>query len=500
MDKNKIPQSNKMIIRDAVDIETEIKEQVQDNKTSLTDSEEVRYSAIDLRHQHLKIFSLLTTSDKEINMRLYPDQHVQDMCRNHSWTTPYAKPLQTNHDIYVDCNARFFDSWYLNHKDLKPQYGYGDLPQGVIDEFSKRNAFDLGTGSTIGMAETNNIDFKKKIIDGTYLTTSQGAATDSLTCNICGKSYRDWTCGHLRGSTYPIMSEDGKSVKEMRKCVPYTGALEAVEDSVVNHPANDTSTLMVFDTKKNRVVNMDNIHEYSEIFDIVKSQTPTTYNQDKNITTQVMTDGKKPGLTKEQIEMIQKMIDEGKQPSASILENEQEGQTQDPAPNQTNDAEDQNNKGGHMSYNVKNATAKRVFKEDMKSLGVKDMESVGELFDKYSEEQIEMAMDILGFVVDNRQVEETPAQAPATENKPVTDNKGEGEAQPQAQDNKDEENQGTSVTDSEEYKSVKDQLDKAMKMLCDLKGIDNEVPDLATLEAKINDGKKSANKINEFDF
>ena len=29
-------------------------------------------------------------------------------------------------------------------------------------EFNKRHAFNLGTGSTIGMAETANTDFKRK--------------------------------------------------------------------------------------------------------------------------------------------------------------------------------------------------------------------------------------------------------------------------------------------------------------------------------------------------
>ena len=38
--------------------------------------------------------------------------------------------------------------------------------------------------------------------------------------------------------------------------------------------------------------------------------------------------------------------------------------------------------------------------------------------------------------------------------------------------------QQTSVADSEEYKALKDQFDKAMKMLCDLKGIDNTVPNI----------------------
>lgn len=499
MKKNQIPNAKRMIIRDAVDIETEIKDEIPVDKTSLTDSEEVRYSTFDLRHQHLKIFSLLTTSDKEINLRMYPDNHVQDMCRKHSWTVPYSKPLQTNHDIYVDCNARFFDSWYLNHNDLKAQYGYGELPQGVIDEFNKRGAFNEGTGSTIGMAETNNIDFKRKIIDGTYLTTSQGAATNSLTCNVCGNSYRDYDkCHHMRGSTYPIFSEDGKSIVEMRRCIPYTGELEAVEDSVVNQPANDTSTLLIFDMKKNRVVNMSNVHEYSDIFDVVKPQTSTTDTRDEDTTKNVLEDNKQAGLTEEQIKVIQKMIDEGKQPSVTILNSD--SKNTDPVTD--NQTEDENDKGGHMSYKIKNATARRIFKEDMKSLGVNDMEKVSALFDKYDDNQMEFAMDLLGFIQDSREevtVTDEPAQP---EQAQVTDDKTQTTTEnvtDTTENPEDKANEGN-VTDSEEYKALKDQLDKAMKMLCDLKGIDNEVPDLATLEAQINDTKKPINKINDFDF
>ena len=88
----------------------------------------------------------------------------------------------------------------------------------------------------------------------------------------------DWkNCSHSRGTTYPIFSEDGKSIKEMKTCIPYTGPLTAVEDSVVNSPANDTSTLLVYDMKKDRVVNLDNVTEYGDLFTVL------TNNDNKNI-------------------------------------------------------------------------------------------------------------------------------------------------------------------------------------------------------------------------
>ena len=379
----------KIIIRDAVDIDTVIDPAttVNDNNQLINDSAEpVVYSTIDLRHQHLRIFSLLSTSDKEINLREYPDKHVEDMARLHKWTTPFAKPLQTNHDIYVDCNARFYDSWYLKHSDLKPKYGYGKLPQGVIDEFVKRGAFNEGTGSTIGMAETANLDFKRKIIDGTYLTTSQGASTNSLTCNICGHEYRDWgKCTHSRGTNYPIMSEDGKTIIEMRRCVPFTGELDAIEDSVVNSPANDTSTLMVYDMKKDRVVTMDNISEYSDIFSITRDEN-NSENKVTDKTTQtkpveVQETGKVKGFTDEQVLVIKQMINDGNKITVDELNNLIN------KANQTTETKNKNTKpstGGKMA--IKNATIKKVFKDSLKALNVVDSDKINDLFDELTKE------------------------------------------------------------------------------------------------------------------
>lgn len=490
------------IIRDNVDIDTLIDEKVVDmNKTTLTDSEVVQYSTIDLRHQHLKIFSLLTTSDKEINLRMYPDEHVQNMAKNHSWIYPYAKPLNLDHVSKAASNGRFLDAWYVNHKELTPQYGLTDCPQAVIDEFKKRGAFDgEGTGSNIGMIETSNLDCKKKIIDGTYLTTSQGAYTETLTCNICGNSYYDWgSCRHSRGSTYPIFSEDGKTIKEMKRCVPFTGSLDALEDSVVGTPANDTSTLLVFDTKKNRVVNMDNIAEYSDIFNVLENNNTGTNNSstvntgdNKNIQ-EPIEDSKKAGLTQKQIEDIAKMLKEGKPVPASILNNDSKV-----SEIQTENIEDnKNTQGGEMPYNRKNATAKKVFKDSVKSLGLNCADKTTEYFEKLTDEEIDVVMSFLDFVEDNKEVSVEPQTAPQTT--PVVNSK---QIEPTATETTvvdDKQAEPTNkIEDSEEFKAMQAELQKAKDELAKLKGIDNTIPNLSQISD--NNSQAQNNKVKKFNF
>lgn len=456
----------KILIRDAVDIDQVLTDSSSQERTqALRDNAEINYSTLDLRHQHLKVYSLFTTSDKVINMRTYPDEHVQDMAKNHSWTTPYPKPLQTNHNTFDDANARFYDSWYLNHKDLKPQYGYSTLPKGVIDCFEERGAFKEGTGSTIGMAETANLDFKRKIIDGTYLTTSQGANTDSLTCNICGEPYH--VCSHSRGTTYPILGDDKKTVTGIKMCVPFTGPLEAVEDSVVNVPANVTSTLLVYDTKKDRVVTLDNISEYKDIFDVRDFSTesnvadttkPNKENviQDKNNTI--------PGLTDEQIKKLKEMLDNNVQPVITdILENTI----------QTNDKI-----GGDMPNPFKE-TAKRFFREDMKKTGVTDEEKINKFYETLSDTELDISVKILDFITSNAVVEtvtepvvEKPVED-AVEPTPEPTPAPEPEPTPEV---------ATAVTDSAEYKELADKFAAVYKELCDLKGIDNTIPNISSIQ------------------
>lgn len=459
-------------IKDAVDIDEQTSDFIstKDSTQQLNDSA-IEYSTVDLRHRNLKIFSLLTTSDKEINLRMYPDKHVEDMCKQHSWTTPFPKPLQNNHDIYQDANARFYDSWYLKHSDLKPQHGYGILPEGVIDEFKKRGAFQEGTASTIGMAETADLSFKTKIIDGTYWTTSQGANTDSLTCNICGKPYYDFTqCKHSRGTTYPIFSEDGKTIKEMKTCIPYTGALTAVEDSVVNSPANDTSTLLVYDMKKDKVVNLDNVSEYGDLFSVLINNDNQNINGNDNSNKKPnlsdIEKNKKPGLTPEQIEYIQKQLDEKGFATLEGFNETKHNETNKPTTDNENTIINKdninNNTGGKMGLRD---TAKIMFKNNIKSFGVQDLTKTEEFFDKLDDNSIDAIFNFLDFISSNKVVETKPENTQQT-------------------NDEDKKPEVTKVEDTEEYKALKDQFDKVNKELCDLKGIDNTVPNLSDLQNK----------------
>lgn len=467
-------------IKDAVDINEQTSDFIstKDSSQQLNDSA-IKYSTVDLRHRNLKIFSLLTTSDKEINLRMYPDQHVEDMCKNHSWTTPFPKPLQNNHDIYEDANARFYDSWYLKHSDLKPQYGYGKLPQGVIDEFKKRGAFKEGTASTIGMAETADLNFKTKIIDGTYWTTSQGANTESLTCNICGKPYYDWeNCSHSRGTTYPIFSEDGKTIKEMKTCIPYTGQLTAVEDSVVNSPANDTSTLLVYDIKKDRVITLDNVAEYGDLFTILTNNDNKNHSNSDNNSNPILNDNKKntiPGLTPEQIIYIQKQLDEkGFATLNGIYENSNIVQpiSNDDNTQLTNKNINDDKTGGKMGLRD---TAKIMFKKEIKDFGIENTTKVEEFFDKLTDEAVDTVFNFLDFISENKVV--VPVDDTKTTKPTATDDE---ETKPK-------------IEDSEEYKALQVQLDSAKQELAKLKGLDNTVPNLSSIQDNKDTTKEKRN-------
>lgn len=277
-----------------------------------TKSRRIVDSAINVKGQYLHVYSLLTTSDKEINVRTYPDEHVQDMAKQKKWTTPYPKPLMLNHDIYSEPLGRFSDSWYLDHTTLTPEYGNEELPQAVIDEYVLRKCFTDGKGSTVGKVMIPSVETKRKIIDMTYYSTSQGAISTSLKCNICDDEYWGPGCSHTRGTNYPIFADDGKTVARYQKCVPYTGPLDAVEDSVVSRPANPSSSLIVYDSKAKRVVNLTNIADYGNIFNVVSDEQSEAEhienkNENKNDNKQPIQaseSGKKPGLTDEEVNKI----------------------------------------------------------------------------------------------------------------------------------------------------------------------------------------------------
>ena len=178
------------------------------------------------------IYNIATVSDKEINCRIYPDEHIKDTVTQKKWLKPFLKPFLVNHDIYTEPLGRIEDAYYVNHSDLTSIGGNETIPEAVIMKFKKDGFLDEGTGSVILKIKPFG-ETAAKIKDGRILTTSQASATDSITCSICGKDY--YECDHRIGSVY-----DGK------KALLRTGALEPYENSSVNRPANDSSVVLCY--------------------------------------------------------------------------------------------------------------------------------------------------------------------------------------------------------------------------------------------------------------
>jgi len=203
---------------------------------SLTDSEE----------DGDVIYNIATVSDKEINCRIYPDQHIRDTVIQKKWLNPFLKPLLLNHDIYTQPLGRIVDSFYVEHNTLDVLGGSEKLPDSVVMKFKKEGHLEDGSGSVILKIKPFK-DTLAKIKDGVMLTTSQASATDSLTCSICGKDYYD--CEHRIGGVY-----DGK------KALLKTGSLSPYENSSVNRPANDSSVFLRYskDEDKSYIYGTDN--------------------------------------------------------------------------------------------------------------------------------------------------------------------------------------------------------------------------------------------------
>ena len=374
---------------------------------------------------HLHTYSLMSTSDKEINLRTYPDEHVKKMIEDKQWTTPYPKPLMLNHDIYGEPLGRFTDAWYINHNDLSVEFGDSELPQEVLDEFVSRKSFDGGKGSTIGRIKIPSNDIKKKIIDGTYWTTSQGAMADSLSCNICDKPY--WDCNHRRGDNYPTYSDDQKTVTGYVKCVPYTGALSAIEDSVVQRPANDTSTIIVFDSKAKKVVNLTNIADYNTLNIQGKNTDAEAPVVEENIPT-----NKEAGLTDAQVKEAQ-----------------------------------EKNKRKVINMDIRDG-AKEVFQfKAQNKLNIKDSKKVNDFFDTLTDGELPVALKVIAVLADaEKEVIETPVApvAPVVEETPVTTE--------------------APVTNDEmraEFKALQDTVAGLTAALQNVDGVNNKIPNVNDL-------------------
>jgi hypothetical protein len=208
-----------------------------------------------------KFYALLSTSDKEINNRMYSSSSWKKTVMDGAWQgKPYKKPILRNHDLYNSTPlGRINDSFYIEHNTLEVfNKDNNVLPQAVIDNYISQGCFESGSASVIVEFNADE-DTAKRLVDGLDLTVSQSSFMNKATCNICGKDYfQSGGCNHVAGTTYEI-EKDGKSEKV--KCVLHTEDYEPIELSFVNLPANDTSTVFVFDGKNEKVKNKEKEEE-----------------------------------------------------------------------------------------------------------------------------------------------------------------------------------------------------------------------------------------------
>lgn len=189
-------------------------------------------------------YNIVTTSDKVINGRMYPDVYVKITALEDRWVQRFAKPFLVNHDIYTEALGRMCDAVHYKHSDGIQTGGKEQIPNEVIDYFKSKKCFDEGTASIIGKIILTK-DSIEKIKSSVYFTTSQSSATDGYVCNICGSNY--FECSHVSGRQY---EKDGKEIT----CIPQTKELYPIENSSVNSPANDTSILILFDVEKQKII------------------------------------------------------------------------------------------------------------------------------------------------------------------------------------------------------------------------------------------------------
>lgn len=193
-----------------------------------------------------KIFAygIITTSDKVINGRMYPDPYVKITALEDRWVQKFAKPFLVNHDIYTEALGRVCDAVHYKHADGVQIGGKEKIPEVVLDYFKSKKCFDEGTGSIIGKIMVTK-DTIEKIKSSIIYTTSQSSATDGYVCNICGSNY--FECDHWAGRSF---EKDGENVV----CVPQTKELYPIENSSVNSPANDSSIIILFDVENNKII------------------------------------------------------------------------------------------------------------------------------------------------------------------------------------------------------------------------------------------------------
>lgn len=171
---------------------------ILDEEKLISDVKSGNVSALDVTFE-------ATHSGKNKNNVIYVSESMEKDSK--SWMYPFRKPLIKNHDMHEEPIGRVVDATF-----------------GQSEFAEDRDTINV-------TFRVSDEDAMKKFADGRYKTMSIGAATNYITCNVCGKDIlKDGLfkfCGHWRGENYK------------NQVATWTAKdLEYKEGSVVNNPAD----------------------------------------------------------------------------------------------------------------------------------------------------------------------------------------------------------------------------------------------------------------------
>jgi len=157
-----------------------------------------------------------THSGTLINNRVYPPQSMKKGIK--TWTSPYKKPVLTNHDDGQDPIGRVMKAKYVK----TPKAMESDEYKPVLKKSDGYGYQQL----TLKITDATAI---QKILDGRYETVSVRMSTDHAFCSVCNA---DWStegpCEHTPGQFY-----------DKKLAYITTGDLSYKEMSFVNIPADE---------------------------------------------------------------------------------------------------------------------------------------------------------------------------------------------------------------------------------------------------------------------
>jgi len=152
-----------------------------------------------------------------INNRIYPPESMKKGIR--TWTSPYKKPVLTNHDDTKDPIGRVISGKYIHN------------PNGMdITNYKPILRESEGYGYQRLTIKITDAEAIQKILDGRYETVSVRMSSDHCFCSICNCDWSgsDGPCEHVPGTKY-----------DNKLAYITTGDLTYKELSFVNIPADE---------------------------------------------------------------------------------------------------------------------------------------------------------------------------------------------------------------------------------------------------------------------